>query len=146
MLAPRPPTASTLFCSKRRARGYGLSDDACNAILARQHGAAGICKRSGVVRNADCPNGDDRPANEFSDAALRSHEALDRTGQHKEKRPLHLARARVEFFPVGIEIGGQDVRATEAARTRGETRRPLRIVIDRPRLRMRKRPPAGARR
>jgi len=38
---------------KRRARRYGLSDDNYNAILARQHGACGICKRSGRVLCVD---------------------------------------------------------------------------------------------
>jgi len=33
---------------KLRARRYGLSDDAYNAILARQHGACGVCKRTGL--------------------------------------------------------------------------------------------------
>ncbi len=33
---------------KRRAWRYGLSDDAYNAILARQHGACGACKRTGL--------------------------------------------------------------------------------------------------
>jgi len=33
---------------KRRARVYGLSDDDYNAILARQHGGCGVCKRTGL--------------------------------------------------------------------------------------------------
>ncbi len=33
---------------KRRARVYGLSTDAYNAILARQHGGCGVCKRTGL--------------------------------------------------------------------------------------------------
>jgi hypothetical protein len=38
---------------KRRARVYGLSDDAYNAILARQNGGCGTCKRTDVVLCVD---------------------------------------------------------------------------------------------
>jgi hypothetical protein len=39
--------------AKRRARVYGLSDDAYNALLARQNGACAFCKRSDVVLCVD---------------------------------------------------------------------------------------------
>jgi len=36
------------LAEKRRRWNYGLSPEAYNAMLARQHGACGACKRSGV--------------------------------------------------------------------------------------------------